>query len=70
MLWVYGIDHLLGTPNVPYIMTPILIIMLLVPFIDRNPETNPAKRKIMIALLIAGLLLFGSLTIFGAMRTI
>lgn len=70
VLWVYGIDHLVGVPNVPYILTPILVLMLMVPFIDRSPETNPAKRKLMMTLLIAALLLYGGFTIFGALRPI
>lgn len=66
MLWVYAIEDLGGLQVVPYILAPAIIIMLLVPFIDRNPETSPAKRKLMMALLVAALLLYVGMTVFAA----
>lgn len=67
MLWVYAIEDLGGLQVVPYILAPAIIIMLFVPFIDRNPETRPAKRKLMMALLVAALLLYVGMTVFAAM---
>lgn len=66
MLWVYSIENYLSLAAVPYILTPTLILMLAVPLLDRGPETNPSKRKLMMALLLIAVVLFAFLTIGAA----
>ena len=67
MLWIYSVENYLGLQAVPYILTPALILMVLVPAIDRGVETNPRKRKLMILLLVAGVLLFVGLMVNAAL---
>lgn len=66
LLWAYAIEDVWGLGAVPYVLAPAIILMLIVPLLDRNPETNPAKRKLMMALLVAGLLLYVGLTLYAA----
>ncbi len=58
LLWIYSVENYLGLQAVPYILTPALILMAIVPALDRGPETNPRKRKIMILLLVVAVVLF------------
>lgn len=67
MLWIYAVENYLGLDAVPYVLTPILILLLLVPALDRKPETDPRRRRIMIILLIIAILLFAFLTIDAAL---
>lgn len=67
MMWVYSIENSLGLAAVPYVLTPALILMFLVPALDRRPETNPKRRKLMMALLVIALVLFAALTISAAL---
>ena len=67
MLWVYSIENYLSLSAVPYVLTPTLILMLIVPALDRGPETDPRKRKLMMALLIIAVVLFAALTISAAL---
>ena len=67
LLWIYGIENYLGLQAVPYILTPALLLMALAPVIDRGPETNPRKRKLMMVLLVAGLMLFIGLMVNAAL---
>lgn len=67
MLWVYSIENLLSLSAVPYILTPALILMLLVPALDRGLETDPRKRKLMMALLIIAIVAFAALTMSAAL---
>src|SRR5690348_15208597 len=48
------------------IPTVCLVLLLLLPFIDRNPERNPLKRPIATLAGIAVILAMGYLTIEGA----
>jgi len=52
LLWIYSIENFWGLGAVPYVLTPALILILLVPYIDRGEETDPRKRRIMIVLLV------------------
>lgn len=67
LLWVYAVENYIGLQGVPYILTPALILMTLVPALDRSDETNPRKRRLMMALLIAGVILFVALTATAAL---
>ncbi len=67
MLWIYSVENYLGLQAVPYILTPALILMALVPAMDRGAETNPRKRKLMMMLLLAGVLLFVGLMVNAAL---
>ncbi len=67
MLWIYSIENYLSLAAVPYILTPALILMLIVPALDRSPETDPRRRKLMMALLIVAVVAFAALTISGAL---
>lgn len=66
LLWAYAIEDFWGLGAVPYVLAPAIILMLIVPLLDRNQETNPAKRKLMMGLLVAGLLLYVGLTLYAA----
>ncbi len=66
LLWVYSIENYLSLQAVPYILTPALILMTIVPALDRGPETDPRKRKIMMLLLLVGVALFVGLTLNAA----
>ncbi len=65
MLWAYAIEDFWGLKAVPYILAPAIILMLVVPILDRSPGTNPAKRKLMMVLLTVALLLYVGLTIYA-----
>lgn len=67
MLWVYSIENYLSLATVPYVLTPTLILMLAVPALDRGRETDPSKRKLMMALLLITLVLFVALTVSAAL---
>ena len=43
----------------------VMLLLIIFPFIDRNPERNPRKRKFAIFLGIAGMIGFIILTIWG-----
>jgi len=66
LLWIYSVENYLGLQAVPYILTPALILMTIVPALDRGPETNPRKRRIMMLLLVVGVVLFVGLLIDAA----
>ncbi|MBI4284140.1 MAG: cytochrome bc complex cytochrome b subunit [Chloroflexi bacterium] len=67
MLWVYSVEDFLGLESVPYILTSALILILITPVLDRGQETDPRKRKLMMALLIIAILLFVGLTASAAL---
>lgn len=67
LLWVYAIENYFGLQAVPYVMTPALILMLMVPALDRSDETDPRKRKLMVGLLVIAVVLFVGLTIDAAL---
>ncbi len=67
LLWIYSVENYLGLQAVPYILTPALILMTIVPALDRGPETNPRKRRIMMLLLVVGVVLFVGLLIDAAL---
>jgi ubiquinol-cytochrome c reductase cytochrome b subunit len=58
-----GKYELLGTVIIPNIAVAVL---LLVPFLDRGPERNPAKRKAMMAAAALTVVTVGALTVAGA----
>ncbi len=66
LLWIYSVENYLGLQAVPYILTPALILMTIVPALDRGPETDPRKRKIMILLLLVAVILFVGLMVDAA----
>jgi len=68
MLWIYSIEGWFGLQTVPYVLTPALILMLVAPLLDRSDETDPRKRKLMMALLIVGVIAFAGLTINAALQ--
>ena len=43
----------------------VMLLLVIFPFVDRNPERNPRKRKFIIFLGIAGMIGFIILTIWG-----
>lgn len=67
LLWVYSVENFWGLQVVPYILTPALILILIAPVLDRGPETDPRKRKLMMALLVIAVLLFVGLTASAAL---
>ena len=67
LLWIYSVENYLGLQSVPYILTPALILILVAPVLDRGPETNPKRRKLMIALLVLAIALFVGLTMTAAL---
>ncbi len=58
LLWIYSVENYLGLQAVPYILTPALILMTIVPAMDRGLETSPRKRKLMMLLLIIAVTAF------------
>ncbi len=66
LLWVYSVENFWGLQSVPYILTPALILILIAPVLDRGSETDPRRRKLMIALLIVAITLFIGLTVGAA----
>lgn len=66
MLWIYDIENYFGLESVPYILTLFMVIILLVPALDRKPQTDPRKRRIMMILLLIAIVLFAFLTINAA----
>lgn len=67
LLWIYSVENYLGLQAVPYILTPALILMTIVPALDRGPETNPRKRKTMMLLLVVAVVLFVGLMLDAAL---
>lgn len=67
LLWIYSVENFLGLEAVPYILTPALILILVAPVLDRGEETDPRRRKLMIALLILAIMLFVALTVSAAL---
>lgn len=52
---------------IPTVIGPILtfIFLLILPFVDKNPEINPKKRKLAMSLMGGGVLLIILLTVLG-----
>ncbi len=69
LLWIYSVENYLGLQAVPYILTPALILMTLVPALDRGPETSPRKRRIMMLLLAVAVVFFVWLMLDAALIT-
>ncbi len=67
VLWMYSVENYLGLQAIPYVLTPAMILMVLVPAIDRSAETNPRKRRLAMILLAAGVLLFVGLMVNAAL---
>lgn len=67
LLWVYTIENFWGLKAVPYILTPAMILILIAPVLDRGIETDPRRRKLMVALFILAIVLFAALTISAAL---
>ncbi len=65
---LYGIENYFGLSYIPYAVAPVAILMLLAPVIDRGPETDPRKRKLMMALLISLIIIFVFLTVSAAVQ--
>ncbi len=67
LLWIYSVENYLGLQAVPYILTPALILMTLVPALDRGLETDPRKRKVLMLLLVVTVLAFVGLMMDAAL---
>ncbi len=67
LLWMYSVENYLGLQVVPYILTPALILMTIVPALDRGPETDPRKRRMMILLLLVAVVFFVGLMVDAAL---
>lgn len=54
---------------IPTVIGPILtfVFLLILPFVDKNPETHPKKRKLAMSLMGGGVLLIVLLTVLGIM---
>ena len=63
LLWVYTIENYWGLEAVPYVLTPAMILILVAPIFDRGTETDPRRRKLMIALFVIAIVLFAALTV-------
>ena len=67
LLWVYTIENYWGLEPVPYILSAAMILIVIAPALDRGPETNPRRRRLMISLLVIAVALFIVLTISAAL---
>ena len=67
LLWIYSVENYLGLEAVPFILTPALILMTIVPALDRGSETDPRKRKIMMLMLLIAVVLFVALMVNAAL---
>ncbi len=67
LLWMYSVENYLGLQAIPYVLTPAMVLMVLVPVLDRSGETNPKKRRLAMILLVAGVLLFVGLMVNAAL---
>ena len=66
-LWLFPIENVLGVQwLLPASVVPILLL-LAVPIVDRGPERDPRRRKLMTIGFIIGLAVFIALTILGAL---
>lgn len=54
---------------IPTVIVPILtfVFLLIVPFVDKNPEMHPKKRKLAMSLMGGGVLLTILFTVLGAL---
>ncbi len=67
LLWVYAVENYVGLQAVPFILTPALVLMTIVPALDRSATTDPRKRKVMMILLVAGVVFFVGLMLDAAL---
>ncbi len=67
LLWIYSVENYLGLEAVPYILTPALILMTIVPALDRGPEADPKKRKAMMLFLVVAVVFFVGLMVDAAL---
>lgn len=66
-LWLFPLENTLGIGWVlPASVTPFLFL-LAVPLVDRGPERDPRKRKLLTIAFFVGLAIFVSLTVLGAL---
>ena len=68
MLWVYAIENAVGLQAVPYALTEALVLVLLVPLIDRSPYTDPRRRKLMMGLMLVAVVVFVGLMMNAALQ--
>lgn len=67
LLWMYSVENYLGLESIPYILTPAMILIVLVPAMDRGSDMNPRRRLLMMILLVAGVLMFVGLMVNAAL---
>ncbi len=69
-LWLFPIENALGVGwLLPASVVPVLLL-LFVPIVDRGPERDPRKRKVMVIGFVIGIAVFVALTVAGALVSI
>ena len=65
-LWLYPWENWIGLQAL-YVIPGILVVCLLaLPFVDRSPERDPRRRRLLVGLAAIGLIAWIALTIYGA----
>jgi ubiquinol-cytochrome c reductase cytochrome b subunit len=64
-LWMYGIENLTGIFGILYGTLALLILMLLIPLLDRGPSRDPIERKGILAVGIVTILILASFTLYA-----
>jgi ubiquinol-cytochrome c reductase cytochrome b subunit len=64
-LWYYALENEIGLKAILYGVIALFAVLLLIPLIDRGEELHPARRKPVIAVFAATLLILVVLSIYG-----
>jgi len=67
-LWLLPLEENFGVKALMYAWTGLFIVLVLVPFIDREPHADPRRRKVMMTLMALILIMLITLTVYGAVR--
>ncbi len=70
LLWIFPLEDIFGLGVIPYVSGMIVIILAAVPLVDRKGDTDPRRRKIMIAGMFVLVAIFVGLMIAGAITPI
>ena len=68
LLWIYGIEDLVGLQIVPFVTSAIAVVLVVIPFLDRARTTDPRRRKLVLALVFVGYTLIFALTAYAAVK--
>ncbi len=70
LLWIFPLEDAFGIAIVPYVTALFALSLIAVPFIDRKEETDPRRRRLMMAGLFTLLAIFIALMILGGIAPI